>query len=161
MRKVLSHYLGKPPLEIWLVRSKNGKPFLSRRRHCEEVHFSLSHSDSVLVVAVSRRPVGVDIEFTDRKLEFDKILNRFFPRHEFSMMRKKGMLQRRKYFFQAWTSGEARAKLKGIGLIQELDIQKKCSKIAADQVYFFTPVRGFWGAIATQSEIQRICTYVL
>ena len=44
-----------PPIE----KTPNGKPFFPS---CPDVHFSLSHSKTHVLCALSRRPVGVDIE---------------------------------------------------------------------------------------------------
>ena len=44
-----------PPIE----KTRNGKPFFPSR---SDIHFSLSHSKTHVLCALSRRPVGADIE---------------------------------------------------------------------------------------------------
>ncbi|MDQ6812000.1 MAG: 4-phosphopantetheinyl transferase, partial [Actinomycetota bacterium] len=62
LRDVLAAYLETSPEAIRIVDGAHGKPELAGR----ELHFNLSHSGDVGLVAVSReRPVGVDVERID------------------------------------------------------------------------------------------------
>lgn len=54
VHSILCNYVGAPVI----TRDGNGKPQLAG----DEVHFNVSHSGELAVVAVSDAPVGVDIE---------------------------------------------------------------------------------------------------
>ena len=51
-----------PPYAISVYLSANGKPY-HRGSKIEYPHFNLSHSNGLLVMAFSKFPIGVDIEF--------------------------------------------------------------------------------------------------
>jgi 4'-phosphopantetheinyl transferase len=60
VRQILGEALGLSPATLQFVTSAHGKPALAT--HCD-LHFNLSHSGDVAVLAVSRSgPVGVDVE---------------------------------------------------------------------------------------------------
>jgi phosphopantetheinyl transferase len=67
---VLAGYLGTDPAAVELRRGANGKPFLAGLWPGEEpasgsmprLHFNLSHSGDLALIAVAEREVGVDVE---------------------------------------------------------------------------------------------------
>lgn len=58
-RREISKRTGLAEKDVIINRTENGKPY------CEnaEIHFSISHCKDLVVCAVHRFPVGVDIEF--------------------------------------------------------------------------------------------------
>ncbi len=93
---------------------KQGLPFKKLRLkkqaqggwRCEEIYFSLSHSRELAVVALSARPVGVDIErMEDRAV--DALMKKAFTKEEereFSALPKEKKLD---YFIERWTKKES------------------------------------------------------
>jgi len=79
---------------------------------CSSFYFSISHSRGLIALAVSDKPVGVDIEYIDPKRDTGKIIKRFSLEiqreyEEISESEKKG------YFYNLWTSYESCIKLRG------------------------------------------------
>ncbi len=87
LRQVLARYLEQEPGEIELSVGEHGKPRLAG----EQLHFNLSHSGALGLIAVCRdREVGVDVE-------------RLRPKREAA-------------FYWRWARHEARVKCLGTGL---------------------------------------------
>jgi 4'-phosphopantetheinyl transferase len=88
-----------------LTCESNGKPFFE---DYPDFHFNVSHSEDLIAVAVSKRPVGVDIEILrDVNLE---IAERFFSKKETRTT------QTSRDFLYVWTRKEALLKKTGEGL---------------------------------------------
>lgn len=58
----LRHSLGSDPENIAFYRDPSGK------WGCENCFFSLSHTDGAVAVAISQRPIGTDLEKSDRPI---------------------------------------------------------------------------------------------
>ena len=82
-----------PPIEI----SENGKPFLKDR----SFEFNISHSHGRVVLALSDKPVGVDIEHEGRAIP-ELVRRRFFKDKEATV--------------EDWTKFESYSKLSGQGI---------------------------------------------
>jgi phosphopantetheinyl transferase len=104
-RAVLADYLQIDPLAVRFWRGRWGKPHLVGH----DLQFNLSHSGNVVVLAVSDRPVGIDIEQTSRDLRT-------------AVFRCSSKPERRRLpgrtgaeVVAVWTVKEAYAKAKGLG----------------------------------------------
>lgn len=113
-RKYLSRLYSVDPEEIIFAKGEHGKPYVLNL----PAHFNISHSGSYAVLAVSDRPIGVDIE-TVR--DFSAILaKRCFTEEELHYLagtgpsRKKAVMQR--CFYELWTAKEAYLKYTGTGI---------------------------------------------
>ena len=99
--------------EVWgcempeIVRDGRGKPFFAG---AENMHFSLSHTKTHVLAAVSGHPVGADIE-TLREV-----------RKGYERLFSPGMLSDFGYF-GGWTLREAVFKLRGEGKLRSMDIR--------------------------------------
>ncbi len=60
LTKAISEYIGEDISKVSFCKNENGK------WSCDKCFFSLSHSDGVVAVVVSRESVGVDIEHLKR-----------------------------------------------------------------------------------------------
>lgn len=81
----------------WEVRiTQEGKPFFPAHM---EVQFSISHCKDGIAVAVSDRPIGIDIESTDRRALFE-------PEDGTD-------------FYTWWTRMEAIVKMRGTGITDQ------------------------------------------
>ncbi len=95
-----------------IEKGEHGKPYF---KNLPDFHFNISHSGELLAVAISRSPVGIDIE---KKREFNpKIAKRFHPQ-EASYINAKDCDSR---FLEVWTKKEACLKYFGTGLSGGLD----------------------------------------
>ena len=96
-----------------IKRNNNGKPYIEGH---PEIQFNISRSSNICVVALSNKPVGIDIE---KIREFDfKIAVRFFSDYEQHYIFD-SMLQKER-FFEIWTKKEAYLKYTGEGLTRPL-----------------------------------------
>ena len=100
--------------EAWNIsRDKYGKPYLTDR---PEIHFSVSHSGSYWVCAVSDQPVGLDLQFRSRKggtgngRHSDRIAERFFHPDENMYIQNAGD------FYDVWAAKESYVKYTGRGI---------------------------------------------
>jgi 4'-phosphopantetheinyl transferase len=116
LRTALSHAVdGQVPASAWrLARTPCGKPYV-----CPElppVHFNVSHTDGLSVIAVSRdRPVGIDIEANQISLD-DEFVRTFLSRREWDAVRRLPQGRRQHDTIRLWTLKEAYAKLLGTGI---------------------------------------------
>ena len=108
-RKAISEKLGIAPENISFRRDKNGKPYV----HELDIHFSLSHSGSLAVCAISDKPVGIDVEKV-HQADLRVAERMFTPREQYYMLSDKRKIQTR--FFELWTKKEAYIKRNGLTL---------------------------------------------
>ena len=100
----IEHSLLLNPEDISFSKDANGK------WHCKEFFFSLSHSERALAVAVSKNPVGVDIEkiASPRSEKFpQKALNSEEYEHYIRLPEK----EKTAFLIGAWTAKESIFKL--------------------------------------------------
>ena len=86
---------------------KEGERYL-----CDRAHFSLSHSGNALAVAVSRAPVGVDLERVTER-DTDRLTRRVLNPAEAAAYDALPADQRADFFFRTWTAKEALFKAAG------------------------------------------------
>jgi phosphopantetheinyl transferase len=120
LRTALSRLVGRQvePTAWRFDRTPLGKPHV--HPELPPVHFSVSHADSLSVVAVSRdRPVGIDVEAEQSALE-DEFVRSFLSRREWNAVQLVPEAQRRRDIIRLWTLKEAYTKLLGIGITTDL-----------------------------------------
>jgi 4'-phosphopantetheinyl transferase len=112
--RILARYLDCPPETLVLERTPSGKPYL---RTQPALHFSLSHSGGLLLVALSRMGrIGVDAERERNVPAADLLAQRAYSFGEERALKAAGSVERRRLFFRLWTRREAVAKALGWGL---------------------------------------------
>ncbi|WP_171133153.1 MULTISPECIES: 4'-phosphopantetheinyl transferase superfamily protein [unclassified Ruegeria] len=112
LRQVLAGYLDCPAKDVAFTEIGNGKPALA-----SGPYFNLSHSRDRAVLAVSTdRPVGIDLEFNDRRLASQGIAQSCFTESECAVLNIVSGVAWNQRFFAFWTAKEARMKLTGEGL---------------------------------------------
>lgn len=117
LRSVLARYLNIEPENIEYDKTANNKPILKASAHADGVHFNLSHSNHLAMLAVSRNlAVGMDVEHMDRKHQWEKLIRRFFTEPEQQAIFSLPQAQQEQAFFQVWTRKEAHMKVTGEGL---------------------------------------------
>ena len=82
-----------------------------------DLHFNLSHTEGVTVVALARhRQVGIDVERIREDTNALELAERFFSRKEVLWLQSQPAVQHIPSFFTCWTAKEAYIKAQGEGL---------------------------------------------
>ena len=115
LRKVAGDFLDIKGEEISLAEAPSGKPYFPLS---PKYHFSLSHTEGAVLVAVSDQPIGVDIEhyrFVEEAV-FDRVLT---PNERKAMLLHGSDVKAS--FLEIWTRKEAYLKWTGEGLFVSPD----------------------------------------
>jgi 4'-phosphopantetheinyl transferase len=111
-RAILAQLLRVKPMAIEFDVTPKGKPLL---RNDPDLHFSISHSHDVSMIAVTRvAPVGVDIEQLRAVPNAETILRRLFTHEQIGEILSDDNRDLR--FIEAWTRAEARVKVRGASI---------------------------------------------
>ncbi len=112
LRILLGQYLGIGADLIKISYIKNGKP-----NHNSNLEFNVSHSQDLAVIGFTLDTIlGVDIEYTNRIIEFEKIASRFFSPEESNLIINAREDELPLHFYNCWTRKEAFIKALGEGL---------------------------------------------
>lgn len=122
VRACLASLLGCHPAQIRFAATLNGKPVLAASSfHGSDLHFSLSRSGDVCVLAVSASPVGVDIERIRSIAEMRAIAMNLWGSVALERLdRIPDETGQAAAFIRWWTGHEATVKCSGAGLSDEL-----------------------------------------
>lgn len=113
LRVVLGEYLQMSPTDVPILTSELGKPYLSPN-HGRNLHFNISHSGTVWVIAVSEtHSIGIDIEYINQDINPFQSAAVAFSLDERSCLQHKGYPVAD--FFKIWTAKEAVLKATGAG----------------------------------------------
>lgn len=145
LRRILSCYIGEPPERIQIEITKTGKPWHPK------IFFSLSHSHNLAIIAVSKAPIGIDIEHIRPIPSKILIAKRFFAPKEYEYLVRLTPEFQERAFFEFWTAKEALTKAKGQRLMEELSLE-----VAWDQVVPVLGLEGFVGHLALQDCLDPI-----
>ena len=119
MRLILARYLGLSPQSIRFSYTENGKPYVSESGTAL-VHFNLTHSADLAMLAVSDRyELGIDIE--EMRVLKEDIAKWFFSRSECETLNALPPEDYLDGFYRCWTRKEAFVKAHGAGLSLPLD----------------------------------------
>lgn len=106
---MLKNVLPEAAENLQIAEQEEGKPYL---KDYPEVHFNLSHSGGYAACALSRLPVGIDLQqFVPRRAD---VAARHFTEEEQQYIRKAG--REEAAFFQIWALKESFLKAAGQGL---------------------------------------------
>ncbi|WP_418724739.1 4'-phosphopantetheinyl transferase family protein [Dysosmobacter sp.] len=108
-----------------------GKPYFPDH---PDVHFNLSHTAGAVLVALSDRPVGVDIER----------IRPVSPR----TMRRLADVQTERAFFESWVRREARSKRSGAGVGTMLTAEEPLQR--GEQFYELDTFPGYAAGVSTR-----------
>ena len=122
LRVLLAAIVGDAPAALRLVYAPLGKPSLAPGSTSAPLHFNVSHSEDVAVIAAARdAPLGVDVEAVRPLPDMMDIASRFFTPAETDTIAAVPPHQRALSFFLCWTRKEAFSKALGDGLSLALD----------------------------------------
>lgn len=117
LRAILSGYLGMPSALLRFDYSSYGRPALHTEHHKSSLHFNLSHSHQMALIAVVLDGcVGIDIERVHTDFDHQRIATQFFSLAEQEQLRDVAPDERARAFFMCWTRKEAYIKALGMGL---------------------------------------------
>jgi 4'-phosphopantetheinyl transferase len=136
LRTILARYLNQAPADLSFQRGRFGKPYLSfssepqgsrvagRRESggdppqvSRELHFNLSHSRDLALIAVSSgRLVGVDVETVRDVGQLDSIVERYFTAEEKRFLASAAHGENPRALLKLWSRREAAAKALGLDL---------------------------------------------
>lgn len=103
LNDILSRHI---PTPFEILHTENGKPYIKGN----PVYFSVSHSKDKAVIAISRSPVGADLE-TYTKRERKSVVSRWSLREQAEILSEKD-------FLKHWTAREAYVKLYGFTIAE-------------------------------------------
>ena len=135
LRVLLGERLGVAPEAVRLETTARGKPRVQTDGERVRLHFSLSRSGPLALVAISdRREVGVDVERLREDFDYLPLAKLFLPVEELELLRELPPPQALARFFTLWTRMEACVKATGAGLAEALRPQGPrpwCQPLAA------------------------------
>ena len=123
VRTVLSRYVSIDPREWVFSTNAYGCPEIANA-HVREacLSFNISHTDSLIVLGVTRRrALGVDVENCRAREVSIEIADRFFAPAEVTALSGVPPHQQQYRFFEYWTFKESYIKARGMGLSLPLD----------------------------------------
>jgi 4'-phosphopantetheinyl transferase len=122
LRGLLADYLGLAPVAVPLDYLPSGKPVLTG---ASSLHFNVTHTDGILVLAAGRRRVGVDVERVRTLTDADGLVGRYFSPAEGAEFRALPERHRPAAFFRGWTCKEAVIKAAGatVGCLADFDVE--------------------------------------
>jgi 4'-phosphopantetheinyl transferase len=143
LREVLGAVVGVAAADLTFESGAHGKPALGAP--WTDVRFSLSHADTIALLAVTRgRDVGVDVERVRPHAGLDRLADRVLGANERMRLRQLAAGEHAAGFFTCWTRKEAVLKGLGTGL-----------SIAPDAVAV-SPVRGELDLTAATSALPPL-----
>jgi len=114
---VLSRYIETPENGIEFFHQVHGKPAIIDEQNKNNIQFNLSHSGNLAILAVCKKhQLGIDIEFAERKTQWEGIIRRFFTQNEQKKLLALPEKIKKETFFKIWTRKEAHMKVTGQGL---------------------------------------------
>jgi 4'-phosphopantetheinyl transferase len=113
LRRVLGGCLGVDPRLVPITYTGAGKPVLAD----PVVHFNLTHTDGLALIAVGPRRLGVDVERVRAVTGVEGLVERFFSPAEREVFRRLPAADRLAGFLRGWTCKEAVLKAVGSGVL--------------------------------------------
>jgi 4'-phosphopantetheinyl transferase len=115
VRRALAAHLGHAARLLAFRREPGGKPRLVVPRG-DAVEFSLSHSGALAVLAIARRPVGIDVERLDPLVPLREMAERHMPPASWAALQRLPADAVGPAFLRFWVRREAMAKVFGAGI---------------------------------------------
>lgn len=115
VRRLLAFYVGRDPAELTFVEGDCGKPVLSGARSNGPLGFNISHSADIILVAIARCAVGIDVEQWSRAFDVVNLARSMFSEAEQRELAATAPAEKRAAFFTGWTRKEAYVKATGLG----------------------------------------------
>ncbi len=114
LRQILAHYAGRTTADLCFDSDASGKPVL---RGTQSLHFSVSHSRDLALLAIAHSQVGIDVEYIQTIVLQEIIIEQCFARAEQSHLQALPAEARAVALYRCWTQKEAVLKALGVGLL--------------------------------------------
>jgi 4'-phosphopantetheinyl transferase len=123
LRAILAQYVGTNPSRMHFAYLQNGKPVLGSDFATAGIHFNLTHTGDLALIAITRLGlIGVDVEYVRPIKNADELVARFFSKREDELFQKVSEEQKPVAFFNLWTRKEALLKATGEGITRSLSL---------------------------------------
>lgn len=143
LRKILGQAIQRPPREVPLILSENGKPLLAPPY--DSLHFNLSHCPDLAIVALcAGGPVGIDLESLDRATDLLECESTFCHPLEISALPSETRA-RASQLLRIWTAKEAVLKALGTGLSHPPESVRVCFRASRSTASSDSPLAGIDG----------------
>lgn len=123
---------------------------------CPRCEYNASHSGTLLALAVSDAPVGVDIEQARPMPGLEKVVRRVFDAATSASILEGSAAGRADRFFAAWTALEAHAKLHGHGVWRILSERERHGAAERVETAPLETPGGYFGAVAVGGATPAI-----
>lgn len=146
-RVILGAHLGADPATLQFVQHGDSKPALTvdGGGSCE---YNASHSATLLAIAISSGPVGVDVERHRALPSLEKVARRVLGAGAAGRILATPPASREDAFFAEWTALEAHAKLHGHGVWRILADRDRHGAAERVRTAPLPAPSGFSGAVA-------------
>jgi 4'-phosphopantetheinyl transferase len=114
LRLALARILGVAPAMVPIGYTAVGKPILLENN--TNLHFNVTHTDGLALIAFARRVIGVDVEKLRRMENGDGLVVRFFSELEQFSYLSLDIGRKEEGFFRGWTCKEALIKAAGLSV---------------------------------------------
>ncbi|MFL9484061.1 4'-phosphopantetheinyl transferase family protein [Chitinophagaceae bacterium LWZ2-11] len=118
LRILLGKYLKKEPGEIMFEIGNNKKPRIKKMG--EGLYYNVSHSGNVILIAIAKGDVGVDVEKVEPAFPYKDVLTYIFSNEEIEDLNRFALPRER--FYTLWTRKEALLKATGKGIDDNLSL---------------------------------------
>lgn len=135
LRLLLAMYTNQKPADIIFQTNEHSKPFLPN----EIIHFNVSHSEHMALIAFSHFNIGVDIEAIVEIDDAHRVVKYHFSEYEQKFWFSLGKGDNVTAFYKIWTSKEALVKLVGDGLQFPLKTFDTIINGNTREIHFHTP----------------------
>lgn len=143
------------PRQFQYTYSTHGKPYLAGD---SPIYFSLSHSGEYVLLAVSDKEVGADIQM-QKDVNFVSLAKQFMTEQEYEAWSREDILNQKALFFQIWTGKEAYLKLTGEGMTAGFQtVQFDDEKQTMVDLREKKDVQTWWGAL--EGYQMAVCQFV-
>jgi phosphopantetheinyl transferase len=168
LRHLLAGYIGEMPADVPLRRETSGKLVLDGH---PDLHFSLTHSGPIALIAVAAAPVGIDAEHVRTPPHLERTARRILHPDTVRTLAQLPPEEKTTAFIAAWTLREAHVKAVGGGLFRTPDTLQFDAAIPADGVVRnvtdranagtwsiarFAPSTASLAAVVVRGHVQRI-----
>lgn len=114
LRTILSLCINKAPHEVDFIFHEHKKPTV------KDIEFNISHTGDYVLIAISPKPVGIDVEYLNREFDFKSILDITFSKKEIDFIGNDEVNPTN--FYVMWTRKEALLKASGEGVSDNLHL---------------------------------------
>lgn len=173
LRQVLGRYLNLDPSALQFSYGLKGKPELSGIGCSQKLHFNVSHSNGLSLIALTwEKEIGVDVEFIREDVAEERVAEHFFSPIEVSSLRALPRKDQTRSFFACWTRKEACLKARGEGLQGRLHdftvslapaqhgartgVEGDHTRTLNLSLWDLVPENGFVGSVATSKQPSHL-----